>query len=149
TVTGIQTVKAGALEPAMSRRWDEQLAAYVSAGFRTQSLASVAHEGINLAGKLVGAATLWYGAHLVMKSEISVGQFVAFNMLAQRVAQPIMRIAQMWTDFQQTGISMARLADVLNTRTEVPPSAAAQLPPLKGRITLDQVVFRYRPEAPP
>ena len=149
TITGIQTVKATALEPSMSRRWDEQLAAYVSAGFRTQSLSSAAHEAINLAGKLVNAATLWYGAHLVMDNALSVGQFVAFNMFAQRVAQPIVRIAQMWTDFQQTGISMARLGDVLNTRTEVASSAGAQLPPLKGRITLDQVVFRYRPEAPP
>ncbi len=67
-----------------------------------------------------------------------MGQFVAFNMFAQRVAQPIMRMAQLWTDFQQTGISVARLGDILNTRTEVPPSSAAQLPPLKGRITLRQ-----------
>jgi subfamily B ATP-binding cassette protein HlyB/CyaB len=148
-VTGIQTVKATALEPALARRWDEQLAAYVSAGFRTQNLASVAHEGIALTGKIINALTLWYGARLVMSNDLSVGQFVAFNMFAQRVAQPIMRIAQMWTDFQQTGISMQRLGDVLNTRTEVPPSTAAQLPPVKGRITLDQVVFRYRPEAPP
>ena len=149
TVTGIQTVKATALEPAFGKRWDNQLAAYVSASFKTQNLASVAHEGINLIGKLVNAATLWYGAHLVMNNELTVGQFVAFNMFAQRVAQPIMRMAQLWTDFQQTGISVARLGDILNTRTEVAPSSAAQLPPVKGRITLDQVTFRYRPEAPP
>jgi ATP-binding cassette, subfamily B, bacterial HlyB/CyaB len=149
TVTGIQTVKASALEPAIARRWDQQLAAYVSASFRAQTLASYGHEGISLIGKLVGAATLWYGARLVVEQELSVGQFVAFNMFAQRVAQPIMRMAQMWTDFQQTGISMARLGDVLDTRTEVPPAAAAQLPPLKGRIQFDQVSFRYRPEAPP
>jgi subfamily B ATP-binding cassette protein HlyB/CyaB len=80
---------------------------------------------------------------------LTVGQFVAFNMFAQRVAQPIMRMAQLWTDFQQTGISVARLGDILNTRTEVPPASAAQLPPIKGRITLDNVVFRYRPEAAP
>ncbi|WP_301255768.1 type I secretion system permease/ATPase [Eleftheria terrae] len=149
TVSAIQTVKATALEPAMARRWDDQLAAYVSAGFRTQTLASFANEGVNLIGKLVNAATLWYGAHLVMDNELTVGMFVAFNMFAQRVAQPIMRMAQMWTDFQQTGISMARLGDILNTRTEVPPTNAAQLPPVKGRVTLDQVVFRYRPEAAP
>ena len=153
-VTGIQTVKASALEPVMARRWDGQLAAYVSASFKTSTLASYGHEGINLIGKIVGAATLWYGARLVMDGQLNgsgltVGQFVAFNMFAQRVAQPIMRMAQLWTDFQQTGISMARLGDILNTRTEVPPSTAAQLPPLKGRIQLDQMTFRYRPEAPP
>jgi ATP-binding cassette, subfamily B, bacterial HlyB/CyaB len=149
TVTGIQTVKAGALEPQLARKWDNQLAAYVSASFKTSTLASFAHEGIGLIGKLIGAATLWYGAHLVMDGALSVGMFVAFNMFAQRVAQPILRIAQMWTDFQQTGISMERLGDILNTRTEVPSSAAVQLPPLKGRVTLDNVSFRYRPDAQP
>ncbi len=149
TVTGIQTVKAGALEPQLARKWDNQLAAYVSASFRTNTLATFAHEGVGLIGKLVGAATLWYGAHLVMDGAMSVGMFVAFNMFAQRVAQPIMRIAQMWTDFQQTGISMQRLGDILDTRTEVPANAAVQLPPLKGRVTLDNVTFRYRPDAQP
>jgi subfamily B ATP-binding cassette protein HlyB/CyaB len=153
TVTGIQTVKATALEPAMARRWDNQLAAYVSASFRTQALASFAHEGVNLIGKLVNAATLWYGAHLVIEGQLTVGMFVAFNMFAGRVNQPIMRTAQMWSDFQQTGISMARLGDVLNARTEVPAmgqgTSAAQLPPIRGQITLDQVTFRYRPEAGP
>jgi ATP-binding cassette, subfamily B, bacterial HlyB/CyaB len=148
-VTGIQTLKASALEPSFGRRWDNQLAAYVSASFRTETLASWAREGINLTGKLVNAATLWYGAHLVMNGEMTVGQFVAFNMFAQRVAQPIMRMAQLWTDFQQAGISMARLGDILNTRTELPPSNSAQLPALKGQVTMDAVTFRYRPEAAP
>ncbi len=149
SITGIQTVKASALEPAIARRWDDQLAAYVSAGFKVQTLASYGHEAINLIGKLVAAVSLWYGARLVMDQQLTVGQFVAFNLFAQRVAQPIMRMAQLWTDFQQVGISMARLGDILNARTEVPPQAAAQLPPLKGRIQFDQVSFRYRPEAPP
>ena len=154
SITGVQTVKASALEPAFARLWDNQLAAYVSAGFGTQNLASLAHEGVNLIGKLVNAATLWYGAHLVMDSSsdgsgLTVGMFVAFNMFAQRVAQPVMRIAQMWTDFQQTGLSVRRLGDILNTRSEVPPSAAAQLPALRGQIRFDAVTFRYRPEAPP
>jgi subfamily B ATP-binding cassette protein HlyB/CyaB len=148
TLTGIQTVKASALEPALARRWDGQLAAYVSASLRTQTLANSAHEGVNLTAKLVNAATLWLGAQQVMDGALTVGMFVAFNMFAGRVAQPIMRLAQMWTDFQQTGISMQRLGDILDTRTEVPPSSAAQLPALQGRIGLEGVSFRYRPDAP-
>ena len=137
------------LEPSFARRWDNQLAAYVSASFKTQNLASWAHEGVNLIGKLVNAATLWYGAHLVMGGELSVGQFVAFNMFAQRVAQPIMRMAQLWTDFQQTGISMARLGDILNTRTEVPPSSAAQLPPIKATSPWTASTSATAPKPPP
>lgn len=149
TVTGIQTVKAGALEPGFGRRWDQQLAAYVSASFKTQNVAALGHEAIGLIGKLVNAATLWWGAHLVMDSQLTVGQFVAFNMFAQRVAQPVMRMAQLWTDFQQAGLSMARLGDILDTRTEAPPTQAAQLPPLSGHISFQQVTHRYRPEAAP
>jgi len=148
TVTGIQAVKAAALEPGFAQRWDMQLAAYVQASFRTRTLASLAHEAVGLIGKLVQAATLWYGAHLVMAHALTVGQFVAFTMFAQRVAQPIMRMAQLWTDFQQAGVSVARLGDILNTRTELASASAMQLPAIKGRITLDQVRFRYRPDGP-
>ncbi len=149
SITGVQTLKAGALEPAFARRWDQQLAAYVSASFRTQTLATGAHEAVGLIGKLVSSAVLWFGAHAVMEQQLTVGMFVAFTMFSNRVATPIMRIAQMWTDFQQTGLSVRRLGDILNTRTEVPASAAAQMPPLQGRIGFDGVTFRYRPDAPP
>ena len=147
-VSGITTVKAGALEPQLVSRWNQQLAAYVSTTLRANTLAAGAHEGVNLIGKAVNVATLWYGAHLVMDQALTVGMFVAFNMFAGRVAQPIMRMAQMWTDFQQTGLSMQRLGDILDTRGELPPGAVAQLPALRGRITFDQVVFRYRPDGP-
>jgi len=149
TVTGIQTVKASALEPQMARRWDEQLAAYVAASFKTQTLAQFGNEGVNLIGKLVNAATLWWGAHLVMDGQLTVGMFVAFNMFAGRVAQPIMRMANMWTEFQQTGLSMARLGDILNTRTELPAQSVSPLPRVQGRVTLENLSFRYRPDAQP
>jgi subfamily B ATP-binding cassette protein HlyB/CyaB len=62
TINGIDTLKAMAVEPQMTRDWDNQLAAYVAAGFRTATLSTVAHEGVNLIGKLVTVATLWLGA---------------------------------------------------------------------------------------
>ena len=147
TVTGIDTLKSMAVEPQMQRRWDAQLAAYVSAGFRSATLSTLAHESTNLIGKLVTVGTLWLGAKLVIEGQLTVGQFIAFNMLAGRVAQPIMRLAQLWTDFQQTGISIQRLGDILNAPTETV-GAKSSLPPVAGRVTFDQVRFRYRPDAP-
>lgn len=146
-VSGIDTLKSMAVEPQMQRRWDAQLAAYVAAGFKSATLSTLAHESTNLVGKLVTVGTLWLGARLVIEGQLSVGQLIAFNMLASRVAQPIMRLAQLWTDFQQTGISVQRLGDILNAPTETA-TAKSSLPAIAGRITFDDVHFRYRPDTP-
>ena len=147
TISGIDTVKAMAVEPHWTRKWDNQLAAYVSSSFKTATVGTFANSGVTLISKLVTVATMYVGARLVIDNQLTVGQLIAFNMLAGQVAQPVMRLAQLWTDFQQTGISVQRLGDILNTRTEVAGNKSA-LPPLAGRITLDEVVFRYRPDGP-
>ncbi|MGC0155355.1 type I secretion system permease/ATPase [Chromobacterium vaccinii] len=146
-VGGIGTIKAMAVEPQMTRRWDTQLAAYVAAGFRVTRLANLGQNGVQLIQKLVTVATLWLGAKLVIGGELSVGQLIAFNMLAGQVAAPVVRLAQLWQDFQQVGISVERLGDILNTRTELLASRAA-LPAIQGKIEFDQVRFRYRPDGP-
>lgn len=145
TVRGIDTLKSMALEPHMVKRWSQQMAGYVGAHFRTQSLAAMANEGVGLIGKLTSVALLWLGARLVIEGQLTVGQFIAFNMLAGRVAQPIQRLAQLWTGFQQTGIAMQRLADILNARSEADKSDQPAMPPIRGAIRFEGVRFRYRP----
>jgi subfamily B ATP-binding cassette protein HlyB/CyaB len=146
TISGVETVKASAVEPQWIRKWDNQLAAYVKAAFRTTALGTVANGGVTLISKLVTVATMWLGARLVIDGQLTVGQLIAFNMLSGNVAGPVMRLAQLWTDFQQVGISMQRLGDILNTRTEVHTPRPA-LPALRGAVEFDQVEFRYRPGA--
>ncbi|NRN30858.1 type I secretion system permease/ATPase [Photorhabdus heterorhabditis] len=144
TVNGIDTLKSMAVEPQAIRKWDNQLAAYVAAGFKTQTLSTIANESVSLIGKLVTVATLWLGAHLVIEGQLSVGELIAFNMLAGRVSGPIMRLAQLWTSFQQTGVSVQRLGDILNSRTELSQATRSTVPPLKGQVEFEQVHFRYR-----
>ncbi|NUE67280.1 type I secretion system permease/ATPase [Snodgrassella sp. ESL0253] len=145
SVTAIGTIKAMAVEPQMTRRWDQQLAAYVSSGFRVTRLTTIGQQGVQLIQKLVTVVTLWLGAHLVIKGELTVGQLIAFNMLAGQVAAPVIRLAQLWQDFQQVGISVSRLGDILNTPTENPTSRVA-LPNIKGQIEFEKISFRYRPD---
>ena len=145
SVTAIGTIKSMAVEPQMTRRWDQQLAAYVSAGFRVARLATIGQQGVQFIQKMVTVITLWLGAHLVIKGDLSVGQLIAFNMLAGQVAAPVIRLAQLWQDFQQVGISVARLGDILNTPTENPTSRLA-LPNIRGQIDFEKIIFRYRPD---
>lgn len=148
SVSGIETVKALAVEPQMQRHWDNQLAAYVAASFRAGQVSNIAGQAAQFINKLVTVLTLWFGARYVMDGQLTVGQFVAFNMLAQRVAAPVLRLTQLWQDFQQAGISVQRLGDILNTRTEVSGASRSALPAAQGRITFDQVVFRYLVDGP-
>ncbi len=149
SISGIETVKAMAVEPAMQRKWEEQLADYVRAGFRTSTLSNIGGQVASFVNKVTTIATLWIGAYLVMDGKLSVGQLIAFNMLAGRVTGPMLRIVQLWQDFQQAGISVQRLGDVLNTPPE--PSYnpnRTTLPALAGRVVFDQVLFRYRVDGP-
>jgi subfamily B ATP-binding cassette protein HlyB/CyaB len=148
-VTGVETLKAMAVEPQMQRCWEEQLAGYVAASFRVLSLGNVASQSVQLVSKLVTAGVLFFGAKLVIDGSLSVGELVAFNMLAGRVSAPVLRLAQIWQDFHQARLSVARLGDILNTPAEPTfnPGRAA-LPEICGDITFEHVTFRYRVDGP-
>ena len=145
SISGVSTVKSMAVEPQLIRRWDNQLAAYVSASFKTVTLSTWANSGVTLISKGVTLLLLWLGVRAVLNGELTIGQFIAFNMLAGQVAQPVMRIASLWTDFQQVGISMLRLGDILNSKTELAVGRSS-LPRLQGAIGFDRVGFRYKPD---
>ena len=145
SVTGIETLKAMAVEPQMQRRWEEQLAGYVAASFRVLSLGNTASQAVQFVSKIVTTGILYFGAKLVIDGGLSVGELVAFNILAGRVSTPVLRLAQVWQDFHQARLSVLRLGDILNSTPE-PAYAAArmQLPAIRGNITFDHVTFRYR-----
>ena len=145
SVTGIETLKAMAVEPQMQRRWEEQLAGYVASSFRVLSLGNTASQVVQLISKIATAGILYFGAKLVIDGGLSVGELVAFNILAGRVNTPVLRLAQIWQDFHQARLSVARLGDILNTTAEPTYAAGrARLPAIRGNITFDHVTFRYR-----
>ena len=146
SLTGVDTVKSMAVEPRWLSKWDQQLAAYVSAGLSVTNATTLAGGGVTLISKLVTVGIMWLGATLVIDHKMTVGELVAFNMLATQVSNPILRLAQLWNDFQQVGISMSRLGDILNARTEVV-GQKTRIPRIAGAIEFDQVSFRYRPDA--
>jgi subfamily B ATP-binding cassette protein HlyB/CyaB len=148
SVTAAETVKAMAVEPQMRHRWEEQLAGYVRASFRAQTLGNIGTQVVQFINKATIVLTLYFGAKAVIAGDMTVGELVAFNMLAARVAQPVLRIAQLWQDFQQTRISVARLGDILNTPRELAQRSAASLPNMAGTIEFERVTFRYRLDGP-
>jgi subfamily B ATP-binding cassette protein HlyB/CyaB len=149
SVTGVETLKAMAVEPQMQARWERQVAAYVRTGFQAAMLANWGRQSIELVQKLSTVALLFFGAKLVIKGDLTVCELVAYNMLANQAAGPILRLAQLAQDFQQARIAVDRLGDILNAPTEPQTSPSrTSLPEMRGRIRLERVTFRYRPDRP-
>jgi ATP-binding cassette, subfamily B, bacterial HlyB/CyaB len=148
TVSGVQTLKASAVEPQMQARWERQLAGYVTSGLRVALLANSGQQLVQLINKLSMAALLYLGAKMVISQQLTVGELVAFNMFAGRVAQPVLRLAQLWQDFQQVRISIDRLGDVLNIPTEAGAGSRTALPQLKGAVRFEHVDFKYKADGP-
>jgi subfamily B ATP-binding cassette protein HlyB/CyaB len=148
SLSGIQTLKAMAVEPQVRDRWDRQLAAYIGSSLRVVTLASGGSQVISLINKLTTAAILWFGARAVIDNELTIGELVAFNMLAMQISAPVLRLAQLWQDFQQFKLSIDRLGDIINTPVEPGSSARQNLPPIRGDVVFDEVGFRYRPGGP-
>jgi ATP-binding cassette, subfamily B, bacterial HlyB/CyaB len=149
SVNGVETLKSMAVEPQMQRRWEEQLAGYVTASFRVLSLGNTASQLVQFVNKVVTAAVLYFGARLVIDGGLSIGELVAFNIMAGRVSSPVLRLAQIWQDFHQARLSVARLGDILNTTPEPTynPGQTA-LPAVRGEVAFDHATFRYRLDGP-
>jgi subfamily B ATP-binding cassette protein HlyB/CyaB len=148
-VTGMRTLKAQAIEPQMQRIWEGQIADYVGASFKAINLGNIAGQLATLIGKLLTLAIIWVGAHQVIAGAMTVGQLVAFNMIAGRVTDPIQKLVQLWQDFQQAGISLKRLGDILNTPTESSAGRSrSAIADFSGAITFERLRFRYQPGRP-
>lgn len=145
-VTGVQTIKSFAIEPSVQKKWEGHLANYTKAGFKTSILSGNAGAVAQFIQKVFDVAILWYGAKLVMDGSLTVGELVAFRMLSGRVSGPVLRLVQMWQDFQQTSISVQRLGDIFNTKPEPNlESSNSRLPAVRGEIRFENVRFRYNP----
>ena len=148
SVSGMQTVKAAAVEPQWQERWERQLAGYSASNQSVINLGNTGSQAVQLISKLSLAAILYFGAGQVIAGAMTVGGLVAFNMFAQRVSGPVIRMAQLWQDFQQVRLSIERLGDVLNAPVEPGMGSRVALPSLKGAIRFDGVKFRYALDGP-
>jgi subfamily B ATP-binding cassette protein HlyB/CyaB len=146
SIVGAPTLKAASVEPMMQAQWEERLAAYVRTSFDAGVTGALGQNMIQYVSKVTTALILFFGAHSVIEGSMTVGELIAFNMIASQVVQPILRLSQLWQDFQQVQVSVARLGDILNAPPEPVPHNLLALPPPRGAIEFRRVTMRYRPD---
>ncbi len=148
SIVGIETLKAAAVEPVLRKEWEEKLAAYVKTSFQAATLSSLGQNIIQYVNKATTALVILCGAQAVISGDMTIGALVAFTMIMNQATAPILRLSQLWQDFQQVQISLDRLGDILRCPPETPPLACSSLPAVRGAIKFANVDFRYRPDGP-
>lgn len=143
SIVGIHTLKAAAVEPILRTQWEEKLAAYVKTSFQAVILSSLGQNLIQYVSKATTVLVLFFGAQAVINGDMTVGGLIAFNMIMNQVTSPILRLSQLWQDFQQTQVSIERLGDILNSAPESQRLGQVSLPPARGAVKISGVTFRY------
>ncbi|MBV6322472.1 type I secretion system permease/ATPase [Duganella violaceipulchra] len=142
-VSGVETIKTSAVEERVAAQWERRLAAYLRGQFATKLMGIAVGQGIGFLQKSTSALMLWFGVHAVLAGKMSVGELVAFNLWAGHVVEPILRLAQIWQDFQHTQIALRRVGDILDEPAEAAGEGVGALQTLDGKVAFRQVRFRY------
>lgn len=148
SVTGVQTVKSLSIEGTMQRKWEEYLGKYVRSGFNLSVMSSAAGSLSNLFQKAMTIAILWIGVILVIKNQLTIGQLIAFQMFAGQFISPVMRLVNLWNEFQQALLGVDRLGDILNHPVEITTEKAITLPKINGSVRAENLSFKYSPNSP-
>ncbi|MBQ7695857.1 MAG: peptidase domain-containing ABC transporter [Lentisphaeria bacterium] len=146
SIHGIKTVKALALEPVERKAWDDSTAYAIQSYFRVGKISMTAQSISQMLEMMMSVCIIWAGAHLCFEHIITIGALIAFQMLANRVTGPLVKMVGLIHEYQQIALSVKMLGVVMNTPPE--PAGGGVRNPLRGAIEFDRVSFRYRPDLP-
>ncbi|WP_331459167.1 type I secretion system permease/ATPase [Proteus vulgaris] len=148
TITGIETIKITATENLFIDKWQYKIADQINKRFSATKKNLLAQQLIFIIHKITTAIILWQGVNLIINTQITVGELIAFNLFTAHITQPILRLAQCWQDFQQATISLRRIGEILNTPTEHQYNGLVTVPKIIGHIDFSNVYFRYTCHTP-
>ncbi len=144
-LSGIQTVKAQSIELPSRWQWQNRYARYVSASFKSVLTSTLAGSMSKFLNQLSTLLLLWVGAYLVLNNQITLGQLIAFRIIAGYTTSPLLRLIQLWQNFQDTALSLERLSDILDTPQEADENDRQNIPmpEINGVIKYSEVSFRF------
>ncbi len=146
SIHGVKTVKSLALEPVEKKIWNDSTAYAIKSYFRVGKISMTAQSLSQMLEMMMTICVISVGAHMVFDHTISIGALIAFQMLANRVTGPLVKMVGLIHEYQQIALSVRMLGVVMNTSPE--PAGGGVRNSLKGGVSFEEVSFRYRPDLP-
>ncbi len=148
SIGGIASVKALSAEDKMLGGLRETLGANLDAGLRVGKLRIASTNLIYALSQTLTITIIFMGAREVFAGELTLGQLIAFHLIAEKVASPISNFSGLWEKWQNIKISRQRLGDILLSEPE-PFEALPRLPHrIEPELRFEHVDFAYQPGTP-
>jgi ABC-type multidrug transport system fused ATPase/permease subunit len=149
SIVGVNVVKAFAQEPRESAKFAGRTERVFGKSLEATRQRAFYVPFLSFLPLLAQAAVLLAGGHRVVNGNLSIGQFVAFNVYVLLLVMPL-RMLGMWIGTSQRAVASGeRIFEVLDEPEEVVDEPDARpLPEGRGRLRFDHVTFGYDPERP-
>ena len=150
SLSGMETIKGQNMELTSQWKWEQMYNIQVKEGFRNVVTSTAASSASNFLQQVSGLIIIWAGAAMVLQGKLTLGQLIAFRIISNYVTSPLLRLASLWQNFQETSISLERLADVVDhpEEIEITGENLPPLPPISGEILYENINFRFNPSGP-
>ena len=149
-LSSMMTVKAQNIELRSRWKWQDLYTDFIAEGFDNTIVSTISNTLGSFLNQLSSLLLIWAGASLVLDGKLSLGELIAFRMIAGYVTGPILRMSSIWQSVQETALSLERLSDVIDHPQEAPEDNANRIvmPPIDGHISFQNIKFRYKPSSP-
>lgn len=150
SVTSMETIKSLAVEPQFNSKWEKLLSRYVRANFENAKFGMLLNGMYHTLQMISSLCILWYGGHMVMDGQFTLGQLIAFQMIATQAITPMTKLLTMWPQIQRMGMCLQMMGDIINTSIEpvLMDSVGKRARRLSGKMELKNIKFRYRMDTP-
>lgn len=144
------TVKAQNIELRSRWKWQDFYTDYVAEGFDNTLVSTVSSSLNGFLSKLSSLLVIWGGAYLVLDGSLTLGELIAFRIIAGYVTAPLLRMTSVWQSIQEVALSLERLSDVIDHPQEAPEdnSKRINMSTIQGKLDFRDIEFRYQQSSP-
>ena len=144
-------MKSLALDARQRHEWDVRVADAARRRLEEGRTANVIQTVVTPLERLMVSGVFALSVYLAISTndQLYVGAIVAFMMLTQRVASPLIQLSHLLQQYDEAQFAVRAISALVNQAAEEGRSRAGIRTPLKGRIEFEDVRFRYRGAAKP
>ena len=146
-LTGVRVVRAFGREKFEIDRFDERNERFAGLWIKLGGIMSAYWATGDFITGIQILTVLVTGTVLVVHQELTLGEFLAFVSYNSSLTWPIRSLGRILSDMSKAGVSVERVAYILDAEEEKEEGKALQ-PPLDGDICFEHATFAYDEEHP-